>query len=263
VPLQAEGDAGDLVAAAREQTKAALQLADEAEGMARQMPEGPQRRDLLAAIGRLRENCAAVMRTAEASAADPDNIDLALELDMAQRKLALSLQEVVRMTSLAGAELEQALNAMVSAEDKAVGDLFELSQQLIARIRQFVQEARGWDAKTVVENAKAIADLVNQLSRVARTVADQAQDPKYKEQMTQMSRCMRDKATQMKMIAAVKVACGGDSSQVTSAADGLLSTVSECVNIAKVQQLKNRVKNSADRANAIRNLLRVWMQHRQ
>merc|ERR1711879_714778 len=113
--------------------------------------------------------------------------------------------------------------------------------------------------KDVVMNAKNLALLTNQLSGMIRKVSENTPDPRYKEQLVGLARFMRDRATQVKMIAAVKVACGGDAGQVSSAADGLRTTVSESVSVMKASELKRRRTRMAGRAEQIRRVIEMWM----
>lgn len=251
-------DDNDLVRAAKQQAQAALSLADDAELMLPHIKDPAKQALLRAAVVQLRAAAEDVIRRAQQAAADPDNLDLQLQLDAAQRALADGLQTVVGLTSSAAGELQALFASMLSEDAVLVGEIFELARKLLADVEQFVATAASSPPQQVVMAAKALAAQTAELSKRIRKVADDTTDAAGKEQLIHFSRFMRDRATQVKMIAAVKVACGGDAGQVTAAADGLHSTVAECVSVLTASELKRRRKATTDRAGQIRHIVEVW-----
>mmetsp|Transcript_13125 Transcript_13125/g.52346 ORF Transcript_13125/g.52346 Transcript_13125/m.52346 type:complete len:768 (-) Transcript_13125:53-2356(-) len=251
-------DDNDLVRAAKQQAQAALGMADDAELMIPHIKDPAKQELLRAAVGQLRKAAHDVIHYAQLAAADPDNLDLQLQLDGAQRELADSLHKVVGLTSSAAGELQALFASMLSEDAVLIGEIFEMAKKLLADIEQFVATAGTNPPKEVVMTAKALTAQTAEVSKRIRKVADETTDPSYKEQLVHFSRFMRDRATQVKMIAAVKVACGGDAGQVTAAANGLHSTVSECVSVLTASELKRRRKATADRAGQIRHIVEVW-----
>lgn len=251
-------DDNDLVRAAKQQAQAALSLADDAELMLPHIKDLAKQELLRGAVVQLRKAAQDVIHFAQQAAAQPDNLDLQLQLDAAQRALADGLHTVVGLTSSAAGELQALFASMLSQDAVLIGEVFDVAKKLLADIERFVATAATNPPQEVVMAAKALAAQTAELSKSIRKVADDTADAGYREQLVHFSRFMRDRATQVKMIAAVKVACGGDAGQVTAAANGLHSTVAECVSVLTASELKRRRKATTDRAGQIRHIVEVW-----
>lgn len=255
----ADNDDNELVRAAKEQAQLALQIIKDAMLMAQQMDDNSQQKQqLLSAISRLKQYASDVINKAKECALDPNNLDKQIQLDEAQRLLADGIRDVIMLTSSVASELKSLMDSLADQDDIDISNVFELAERLINELKQFVDTIQQTSAKDVVLKAKNLATLTTQLSSMIRSIADKTPDPRYKEQLVGLSRFMRDRATQVKMIAAVKVACGGDAGQVSSAADGLRSTVTECVSTLKASELKRRRTRMAGRAAQIRKVIEMW-----
>jgi len=252
-----DGDS-DLVRAAKEQAALALQMAKDALMMAEQIKDPAKKQQLQEAAHRLKQYASDVIRFAEIAAADPKNLEKQIQLDEAQRKLADGIREVVMLTSSVAGDLKALMDSMADEDEVDIAELFALAEKLMAEIKSFVATVETTTPKDVVLKAKELAALTTKLSGMIRKAADQTPDPRYKEQLIGLARFMRDRATQVKMIAAVKVACGGDAGQVSSAADGLHTTVSESVSVLKASELKRRRTRTAGRAQEIRRVIEMW-----
>jgi hypothetical protein len=252
-----DGDS-DLVRAAKEQAMLALQMVKDALAMAEQLTDPVKKQLLIDAALRLKGYAGDVIRDAEAAAADPKNLEKQIQLDESQRLLADGIREVVMLTSSVAGDLKALMDSMANDDDVDIASLFALAEKLMREITRFVETVSTTEAKEVVLKAKELALDTNTLSGMIRKVIDQTPDPRSKEQLTGLARFMRDRATQVKMIAAVKVACGGDGGQVTSAADGLKSTIGESVSVLRVSELKRRRTRTTGRAAEIRKVMEMW-----
>ena len=254
-----DNDSDELVIAAKEQVKHALILAADAERMAHQMDDPVKKSNLLKAINILRQNANDVIHRAKIASGDPNNLEKQIALDESQRLLADNIKDVIMLTSTAAKELDDLLKTILSDDDVVIGNIFEVAQKIINDILNFIQNSELNDPQKVVMEAKDIANITNQLSVMVRKLADSSTDPKEKEQLIQFSRFMRDRATQVKMLAAVKAASGGqDTGQVTCSADGLKNTVTECVSFLRATELKRRRKATTERAQRIREVVALW-----
>lgn len=249
----------DLVKAAKEQAKLALKMVEDAELMAQQITDPAKKQELLNAIALLRKYADDVIHFAQIAAADPDNLDKQIQLDEAQRLLADGMKNVIFLTSSVADELRNLMNAIVH-EDDGSNNVFALADSLIAEISKFVDNIEHSSPKDVVLQAKELTNLTNQLAALIRKYAEQTPDAKIKDQLIQLSRFMRDRATQVKMIAAVKVASGGDAGQVSSAAVGLRSTLKESVSLLTTSELKRRREKTVARVEQLRQMFHLWQQ---
>ena len=257
-----DGDS-DLLRAAKEQARLALQMIKDALEMAEQIQDPVLKQKLIDAAERLKKYAANVIHYAQLAADDPNNLDKQIQLDEAQRLLADGIREVIMLTSSVASDLKELLDSMANDDDVDIAELFALAERLIKELTDFVNSVESTPAKDVVMKAKELANLTNQLSSKLKKVADQTPDARYKEQLTGLARFMRDRATQVKMIAAVKVACGGDAGQVSSAADGLKTTISESVSTLKASELKRRRTRMAGRAAQIQKVIEMWKKCKQ
>jgi len=66
-----------------------------------------------------------------------------------------------------------------------------------------------------------IVDKVKRFARLLKQVASKTDDPKFKKELLEYSNILPDRATQLRIIAAVKSAAKDESSQLSSAAQGL------------------------------------------
>jgi len=259
--IQSSGS-NDLVAAAQEQANLAGQVIRDAQMLMNQMNDPNKKEQLRRAIEQLQLAQTNLLKAAQVAAADPDNLDKQIALDEAQRVLADGIKNVINLTSTAAGELQQMLDQITAEDESEVSSVFSQGNQLTAEIERFMQNLSSMDPKDVAMKAKELAALANQLAAMVRNVANDTKDPKTKQDLIDFSKFMRDNGTQLKMIAAVKVACGGDDGQISSAAKGLCTTVSETLSVLRVSELKRRRERTAGRAAQIQQIIEMWQQRR-
>jgi len=265
-------------AAAKEQVDMALTLAREAEVLMGRFADSEKTAAALASIQQLRDNGNELMKIIEATSKEPSNPQMQQVLMQKQRELGQAIQRVVINTTIEGAsdqlELQRAVEAMATATGAGLGewtgtntedanvdnvDVMAAAQEAINEIESAFSlrpaNALSSSDRTVVGR---IVDKVKRFARLLKQVASKTDDPKFKKELLEYSNILPDRATQLRIIAAVKSAAKDESSQLSSAAQGLKVSIQESLEILSVASLKKGLAATINQVSALKSLLDAW-----
>lgn len=272
-------------AAAKEQVEMALTLAREAENVVERIEDVDKKANAANSIRQLKECSQEVINCVEATSNDPSNLQMQQALMQKQRELGQAIQRVVIHTTVEGAtaktELERAVEAMANATGAGVGDKSAAADDanadnvtVMAAAQEAIQEIEyaftlapatgqlsmsGGQPSDSVTLAGRILEKVKRFARLLKQVAAKTEDPKFKKEMLEYSNILPDRAIQLKIIAAVKSSSARDeSSQLSSAAQGLKVSIQESLEILSVASLKKGLAATINQVSALKSLMSAW-----
>lgn len=254
-----------LLKAAKEQALAALEVIREAEKYLNDKTDPKLRRQILEASNLVRDLVAKMVDLAKQLAENPNDPALSRALADSQIELAKAIAHLAGLLVQGDKDLQEALRALAEAagdksdEDPSGINALDLNEfyKLCALINTRLWDNWGDNKETNVQAAvtisKEIATLVTKagklLAGMAKTV--KAKDAGAKFDMN--AKIISDNALKMKILAAVKAAAGEDTGrQVGSAAMGLKTQVTDCVNTVKATVLRHRVKQTEKQISALK-----------
>ena len=252
----------ELVQAAIQQSAAALALAARAREFAESVGDPAKKAHINAAATRLEELANLIVESARLAASNPNDPRLQQDLDATQKLLAEAIRNIIELTAGKGSSLAQLLRDMeLSAganEDDAL--LFSTVEELLREIDAFsaALKAGSLSAQELVARARALAQRAADLAKMLVQLASRSEDPSRKPVYTQLANILRDKGVQIKMLAAVQVAGGEDTGQVSSTVQGLRNEVSEAGRMLRVDALRRRVHRTNKQTELLRKLLGAW-----
>lgn len=259
----------ELVTAAKQQAVEALKIAEEAEKFAHTLQDQEKKKKILDAAQELRGWAKKVIESAEAVAANPNDENLQKILVENQKELSKSIAKVIGLTSEMQEEIARAmreLEALLAESEKLFEEFFAACKACHTQVEgDFLSASRVKDPKAMVGNSKKTSDHANNIARILREMSAKTTDPRFKHQLDGASKYVRDRAIQLKMISAVKLATTGDEvddNQVVSAAKGLHTEVADIVKAVRAGLLKRRLQNTQQQTLAIKKIRELWQAHR-
>lgn len=259
----------ELVTAAKQQAVEALKIAEEAEKFAHTLQDQEKKQKILDAAQELRGWAKKVIESAEAVAANPNDENLQKTLVANQKELSKSIAKVIGLTSEMQEEIARAmreLEALLAESEKLFEEFFAACKACQTQVEgDFLSASRAKDPKAMVGNSKKTSDHANNIARILREMSTKTNDPRFKHQLDAASKYVRDRAIQLKMISAVKLATTGDEvddNQVVSAAKGLHTEVADIVKAVRAGLLKRRLQNTQQQTLAIKKIRELWQAHR-
>jgi len=260
----------ELVTAAKQQAVEALQIAEEAEKIAHSLQDQKRKKEILDACAELRDWAHKVIKAAEALSQNPGDDRLQKTLLDTQTQLTRAITKVIGLTSDVKEELTRAikeLEALLQESEQLYAEFFAACKAAQNEIKDSFAKTSGRKSpQEMVAAAKRLADHSNNISRILREMASKNQDSVYKQQLTNCSKLVRDRAIQVKMISAVKVAMTGDDvddNQVVSAATGVDTEINEVVKMVKAGILKFRLQQTQKQTLAIKKIRELWSEQRK
>jgi len=260
----------ELVTAAKQQAVEALQIAEEAEKIAHSLSDQKRKKEILDACADLRDWAHKVIKAAEALAQNPADDRLQKNLIDTQQHLTRAITKVIGLTSDVKDEMARAikeLEALLQESEQLYAEFFAACRAAQSEIKDSFAKTSGRKSPgEMVGAAKRLADHSNNIARILRDMAAKNQDSVYKQQLTNCSKLVRDRAIQVKMISAVKVAMTGDDvddNQVVSAANGVDTEINEVVKMVKAGILKFRLQQTQKQTLAIKRIRELWTDQRK
>jgi len=260
----------ELVTAAKQQAVEALQIAEEAEKIANSLSDQKKKREILDACADLRDWAHKVIKAAEALAQNPGDDRLQKNLLDTQQHLTNAVIKVISLTSDVKDEMARAikeLEALLQESEQLYAEFFAACRAAQNEIKDSFGKSSGRKSPgELVAAAKRLADHSNNIARILRDMAAKNQDSVYRQQLTNCSKLVRDRAIQVKMISAVKVAMTGDDvddNQVVSAASGVDTEINDVVKMVKAGILKFRLQQTQKQTLAIKKIRELWNEQRR
>lgn len=260
----------ELVTAAKQQAVEALQIAEEAEKIAHSLSDQKRKKEILDACAELRDWAHKVIKAAEALALNPGDDRLQKNLLDTQQQLTRAITKVIGLTSDVKDEMARAikeLEALLQESEQLYAEFFAACRAAQSEIKESFAKTSGRKSPgELVAAAKRLADHSNNIARILRDMAAKNQDSVYKQQLTNCSKLVRDRAIQVKMISAVKVAMTGDDvddNQVVSAASGVDTEINDVVKMVKAGILKFRLQQTQKQTLAIKKIRELWTEQRR
>jgi len=253
-----------LVAAAKEEASAAMQLAAEAEKHASKITDPVRKQRILEAIKEVKLCAQRVVEAAELVSANPHDPVAQQKLASAQRDLGTAIQRVVDLTSGNDRELSDAMAEMkqeTDAKGSSETAILAAAEDVLKEIAATFGSNRKMRPEEVIAYAKELSNKANELAKQLRAMADATTDPVYKEKLLNAAKIIRDGAIQIKILSAVRAA-GGDAdspnSSVAMSAKGLQTNIQEIIKEVRAQSLKNRFRSTVKQTMAINKVVSVW-----
>eukprot|EP01121_Diplochlamys_sp_Union-15-3_P001853 TRINITY_DN11607_c0_g1_i1.p1 TRINITY_DN11607_c0_g1~~TRINITY_DN11607_c0_g1_i1.p1 ORF type:complete len:379 (-),score=98.18 TRINITY_DN11607_c0_g1_i1:58-1194(-) len=242
-----------LLAAAKEQARAALEILRESELAAGH--DAVLRRRIDEAGQGVRLWSKNIVEAAKKADANPNDAKAQAEFANAQGELGKAINKLVAL-SRGGVDVSEALNLLnISTKDAAKGEEDGLSSQIkafleaadraLADIQKYFGPSVKLSAQQLVENARNIALTGRELSKLLQNLGTAVKDDAFKHQLVTCSQILNDKGLQLKILAAVKASEGGDQGgQVKSGAQGLGQQIKQVKDTVRSLALRFRLRNT-------------------
>jgi hypothetical protein len=253
----------DLVKAARAQAEAAQQLARDAMKIAAQMKDQNKRKQLEDAVRGMLDDAQALIRAAEAAAANPNNKALYDALLAAQNRLADSMANVMSLTGAADSELQAAMAALQAAQEaeaRIMADFFRECDGLIETCEKFLKTPTS-DVQSSVQGVKEVCSRGMSTQTAMRAFANHTQAPDFKRQLNSSAGLIKDRSLQLKIIGMVKAAAQDENARKNQLDPAVRGTRDEAVDIVKTangQVLKYRVAMAQRQLQAMQKAIANW-----
>jgi hypothetical protein len=261
----------ELVTAAKQQAVEALKIAEQAEKFAREQVTDPKKKqEILDAAKELRDIAHRVIKAAEAVAANPNDERLQKELVETQKDLSKAVAKVIGLTSEMEEEMQRALReleALLAESEQLFQEFFAACKACQADVEaKFLNVSGRRNPKEMVDSAKKLSEHANNIAKILREMSAKSNDPRFRQQLDAAGKYVRDRAIQVKMISAVKVAMTGDEvddNQVVSAAKGLHTEVADIVKAVRAGMLKRRLQSTQAQTLAMKKIRELWAAHQK
>jgi len=259
-PFELEPSPNDhpLVAAAKEQARAALDVIREAEKYAENDPE--LQKKIQQAADEVRNWVLKVLEAARRVAANPNDLAAQAALSDAQKGLAAAIQALVNLAKgKTKKEVDEALRSLneatkddpkaSAATSKNAAEFLKRAETLLKDIMAIWGEGVKTDVKTGVMKARELAAKVNDLAKLLEEIVPTVTAEKFKKTLLNGARIIRDNGLKLKILAAVKAAGGeDDAGQVAAAARGLAVQIKQIMNDVSALSLQYRVQQTEKQA---------------
>jgi len=252
-----------LVQAAKEEAAAALLLADEADKLADRMTDPTRRDKLKKAIQQVRAASKKVVEMAEIVSANPYDVAAQEKLSLAQKELAIAIENVVNLTGSGDKDVNSAMEDMkLESGGGKEGDLLKSAQQLLDKIAStFGDPNKKLSPQEMIALAKELSTNAADLARQLKEMADKTTDPVFKEKLLHAARIIRDGGIQIKILSAVRVAGGEDKgNSVAMASKGLQTNIQQIIKDVRAETLRNKFKSTVKQTIAINKVVKAWRQ---
>jgi len=257
----ATGTTAELVAAAKEEAAAALQLADEADKLADKITDPTKRAAIKKAIQDVRSASKKVVEAADLVAQNPHDPVAQEKLAAAQKELAGAIERVVNLTSGGtDRELNDAMADMRVDGSGAEGNILLSAQKLLDKIANtFGNPNKKLSPQEVINAAKELSLEAAELAKQLREMAAKTTDPVFKEKLLNAAKIIRDGGIQIKILSAVRAAGGEDKgNSVAMASKGLQTNIQEIIKEVRAEQLRTKFRNTVKQTMAINKVVNVW-----
>jgi hypothetical protein len=254
-----------LLKASKEQALAALEVIREAEKYLNDKTDPKLRKEIMDASNVVKDLIGKVVDLARLVAENPNDPLLAKQLADAQIALAKAIANLAGLTVKGDKDLQAALAALAEAagdqsgEDPSginaldLNEFYKLCALINTRLWDNWGDSKNTEVKAAVTISKEIAVLVTKAGKLLAGMAKTVKAKDAGQKFDNNAKVISDNALKMKILAAVKAASGEDTGrQVGSAAMGLKTQVTDCVNTVKATVLRHRVKQTEKQISALK-----------
>jgi len=252
-----------LVAAAKEEAAAALQLADEAERLADKITDPAKKQLIKKAIQEVKMCARKVVECAELVSQNPNDPVAQQKLSAAQKDLGNAIQRVVNLTSgTSDRELSDAMAEMKSETDGGADNvLFRAAQEVLDDISNMFNNKKMSPEQTIAA-AKELSAKAHELAKQLREMAAKTNDPVYKEKLLNAAKIIKDGAIQIKILSAVRAAGGEDKgNSVAMGAKQLQTNIQEILKVVRAEGLRTKFSQTVKQTMAINKVVKAWRKH--
>jgi len=249
-----------LVDAAKEEAKAALVFAEEAEKLAEKITDPVKKEKLKAAIKEVKFHCGNVIEFAELVRKNPNDPLAQEKLTAAQRDLGNAIQKVVDLTTY-DRDVNDAMKDMNNAQSGGTEALaLESGQKILDEIAAFFGNPnKQMTPAESIAAAKALAAKAAEFANQLKEMANNTKDPVFKEKLLHAAKICRDGGVQIKILAAVRAAGGEDKGNtVGNSAKGLQTNIQEIMKVIRSESIRTKFRNTVKTTMAINKVVKVW-----
>lgn len=261
----------ELIKASKAQARAALDVVKEAEKYLSELADDPAKQAKIREVSdKVRELAANVVNSARKAAENPDDPKAQAEMAKYQNELASAIGELLSLigkgTDKNVANALKDLEDVVSSNsgqssDQDSGDaslannFFAIASEISNLIKTNFENNVSNDVQKDVEIARAIATLSTKANKALQELSKTVKAETFKSQIINSGKIISDNALKLKILSAVKVSGGDDSTgQVSSAAIGLKKQTEDIVSQLKAGFLRHRVQSTAKQALALKKI---------
>lgn len=251
-----------LVNAAKEEAKAAIQLADEAEKLANNISDANKKQKLKAAIKDVKFHAGKVVENAELVRQNPHDPHAQEKLASSQKDLTNSIEKVISLTQSTDQtkEVTDAMRDFRLADSDTASKVLSSAQSVLDDIAKFFGNPnKKLSPQENIAAAKELSTKAAELAAQLREMAKQTQDPIYREKLLNSAKIIRDGSVQVKILSAVRAAGGEDSvNSVGNSAKVLQNNIQDIIKEIRAEELKHRFKKTVMQTIAINKVVKAW-----
>lgn len=166
-------------------------------------------------------------------------------LEAERRKAEEELKDKDEIYRLGHKITESTQLSSLEDDGSSVSMLIKAADLIGKAMKQLSELSKSNSKKEIIQNARDIANFVNEIQKYALRVSNECSDPILAKEMIDSSKVVKNFAIQMKIVCAVKSSSEENDptahKSLVNCAQGLCKNVLNCVNIAKIAKLKKKL----------------------
>eukprot|EP01116_Phalansterium_solitarium_P006694 TRINITY_DN1903_c1_g1_i1.p1 TRINITY_DN1903_c1_g1~~TRINITY_DN1903_c1_g1_i1.p1 ORF type:complete len:399 (-),score=133.87 TRINITY_DN1903_c1_g1_i1:518-1714(-) len=249
-------DEEQLLSAASQEAAGALTLAAEALLLPSATADAAE---LSEAAAELKAAAARVQQAVGAVQANPSAASHEA-LQTAQHEMRSALARLVAATRHSSSEAAAVLSAAPAPAAASVTGIGQLGRQLQQQLA--VAFTSLLTPKEMIVAAKSVADTAHRLLAMLRLLSTSCSDSVFQQNLTQASNIISDSVIQLKILATVRAAEGGDSGVVQASANSFQRTVGHVLQEIEAANLQTLYRSTLQHTAALNRLCAALKRHR-